>query len=313
MNEEAIRFYCGISEMVWNHHPVAPGPYACVSPIYGRREDKKRTNTVVVPDGVAVIQDSGAFSDGPGSRLEMGAALERQIAHAEQYHYTDKVTHRASYDLLIDEKWIGGVRSKARWTEADAEEAVRITVQAARYLNTHRQAGIGAILSAQGVSATQYLACAQQIIPLFEPGDIFGLGGFCITGKRPGQMLPVFFEIIEQVIPFLGREQVKRVHIWGVCFAPALGALLRLCDAHGIALSTDSMGPSVRPANGRWGYAEWTNPHYQKPPCEVLGLDRARHVALTRAWLANFRATPHYRPAIRQLRLPLEEVSAWNA
>ena len=196
MNEEAIRFYCGIGEVVWNHHPVAPGRYACVSPVYGRAADKKRVNAVVVPDGIAVIQDSGAFSDGPGQRLDFGAALARQIAHAQQYHYAGKVTHRASYDLLIDEKWIGGVRHKARCKEADAEEAVKITVEAARYLNLHRQAGIGAVLSAQGVSAKQYLACTQQIVPLLEPGDIFGLGGFCITGKMPRQMVPVFLEIL---------------------------------------------------------------------------------------------------------------------
>lgn len=305
MNEEAIRFYCGIGEMIWNHHPVNPGSYACVSPVYGRTEDKKRMNTVAVPDGVAVIQDSGAFSDGPTQRLDFSAALARQLAHAERYTYADKVTYRASYDVLIDEKWIGGVRYKARWTEGDAEDAVRLTVDAARYLTTHRQAGIHAILSAQGVSAKQYLACAQQIVPLLEPGDIFGLGGFCITGKMPKQMVPVFLEIIDLVIPFLGREQVKQVHIWGVCFAEALGELLRLCDVHGIALSTDSMGPSIRPANGRWGYAEWIDHQYQKPPCEVLGLDRARHVALTRAWLANFRGTPHYQPVMRQLRLAM--------
>ena len=262
MHDEAIRLYCGVGELVWNHH-----------------------------------------SDGPGQRLDFGAALARQLQHAEQYHYAEKVRYRASYDLLIDEKWSGGIRYKARWTEGDAEDAVKTTVEAARYLHQHRQPGIGAVLSAQGVSARQYLACTQQIIPYLAPGDIFGLGGWCITGKMPKQMVPVFLETMDLVIPFLGREQVKQVHIWGVCFAEILGELLRLCDTYGIALSTDSMGPSVRPANGRWGYAEWIDHHYHKPPCEVLGLDRARHVALTRAWLAQFRTTPHYQPVVRQLRM----------
>jgi hypothetical protein len=108
-------------------------------------------------------------------------------------------------------------------------------------------------------------------------------------------------DLRSQDFKFLGREQVQQVHIWGVCFAEALGKLLRLCDEHGIVLSTDSMGPSIRPANGRWGYAEWIDHTGRKPPCEILGLGRARHVAQTRAWLAQFRNTLHYQPVIRQL------------
>lgn len=50
----------------------------------------------------------------------------------------------------------------------------------------------------------------------------------------------------------------------------------------------ESMEPSMCPANGRWGYAAWIDHQYQKPPFEVLGLDCARHVALTRVWLAHF-------------------------
>src|SRR5258708_3489297 len=88
--EEAIRFYCGVSEQVWNHHPVAPGAYACISPVSGRHEDtpeSRRVNYVRIPPGTAVIQDSGAFSDGPRQRLSVEEALERQIAHAERFGY----------------------------------------------------------------------------------------------------------------------------------------------------------------------------------------------------------------------------------
>ncbi len=35
LDEEAIRFYCGLGEKHYNHHPVVTGPYACVSPIAG--------------------------------------------------------------------------------------------------------------------------------------------------------------------------------------------------------------------------------------------------------------------------------------
>ncbi len=303
-----ILFYCGLSEQQWNHHPVAPGALACVSPVYGRTLHSKQCNRVTVPAETTVIQDSGAFCDGIHERLSVEAALERQVAHAERYHYADRVTHRASYDLLIDEKWEGGARYKARWTEQDAAYAVTQTVQAAAYLSRHRT-GCQLVLSAQGVSAAQYLTCAQQIVPLLEPGDLFGLGGFCITGKLPRQMMPVFRETMRLVIPFLGREGVKRVHVWGVCYAPALGELLYLCDEQGITLSTDSAGPSIHPALGQWGYAEWRDLSYVRPPTETRGLERARHVQATRAWLTDFRSTRHYHPLRpRQLTFTDREV-----
>ncbi len=290
--EEAIRFYCGVSEQVWNHHPVAPGAYACISPVSGRHEDtpeSRRVNYVRIPPGTAVIQDSGAFSDGPRQRLSVEEALERQIAHAERFGYASQLTHRASYDLLIDEKWEGGLRYKARWSEEDAARACQLTVKAASYLSRHRY-GLGAILSAQGVSAKQYLLCAEHIVPSLQEGDIFGLGGWCITGKFPRHCLPVFRETMQQVIPFLSREGVKRVHVWGVCYAQALGELLWLCDQYGLVLSTDSAGPALRPALGRWGYASWSDPSYRKPPNETLGRHRKLHVYLTRRWLRDFRS-----------------------
>lgn len=288
MMDEGIRFYCGIGEQQWNHHPVAPGPYACISPVYGNTADSKRVNRVYVPEGVAVIQDSGAFSDGPGQRLDFGAALARQIQHAETYAYADKVTHRASYDVLIDEKWIGGVRYKARWDEKDAALAVKMTVDAARYLNQNRQE-VAAIFSAQGVSARQYLACTEQIIECFQDGDIFGFGGFCITGKKPVQIMPGFRETVQAVVPFIASEGVKRAHIWGVTYAPALGELLYLCDQYDVALSTDSIWPSIKPCKGDWGYASWRDNTYRRPEPSIRGLERARHVEATRDWLANFR------------------------
>lgn len=298
-----IDFYCGLNEQRWNHHPVAPGSLACVSPVYGKTLATKACNRVSVPATTWVMQDSGAFSDGPGQRLSVEAALERQMVHAESFAYASRLTHRASYDWLIDEKWEAGIRHKARWTEQDAEQAVKTTVAAASYLSHHRN-GRQLVLSAQGVSASQYLRCAQQLVSLMEAGDMFGLGGWCIVGKLPAQLMPVFRETMRLLIPFLGREGVKRVHLWGVCYAPALGELLWLCDEQGITLSTDSAGPSLRPVLGQWGYAEWRNPFYQCPAVDIRGLERARHVEATRAWLYHFRATPHYHP-IQPRQLPL--------
>src|SRR5579885_2655911 len=54
-----ILFYCGLNECDWNHHPVAPGPYACIAPVYGKTARTKKMNRVVVPDEVrGVVVDS---------------------------------------------------------------------------------------------------------------------------------------------------------------------------------------------------------------------------------------------------------------
>ena len=276
-----IDLYCGINETRWNHHPVAPGPLACIAPVYGRTERTRKENRVSVPEDTKVLQDSGAFSDGPSSRLTLQDALKRQIAHAAKWRYAHQVEGVASYDLLIDEKWQDGVRYKARWSESEAQEAIDTTIKAAKYLVQHRYAlpyNPTLVLSAQGVTPEQYLDCTCRVLwhGNWEK-DILGLGGWCISGKMPKRFMPVFYETMRQVIPLVGQSGVKRVHIWGVLYAPALGTLLWLCDKHGIKLSTDSAGPSVRPCFGEWGYLGWREP-YQQPSVAIRGLERARHV-----------------------------------
>jgi hypothetical protein len=293
--EEAIRFYCGINETVWNHHPTAPGPYTCVSPVYGGTDETKKENRIRIPQDTLVIQDSGAFCDGPGHRLSFDQALDRQMRHADKYKYADQITHRASYDLLIDEKWENGVRYKKRWGVSEAEEAVVETVEAAQFLVRHRN-GTGLVLSAQGVDAKQYLRCAALVAPLVSDNDIFGLGGWCITGKQRKKMLPEFRGTMALVIPFLAKAGIGWVHIWGVLLPVALGELLWICDQHGIMLSTDSSGPNKKPALGAWGYGEWTDNNYRALPTDIRGLERARHVQAARDWLANFRSTKWYHP-----------------
>ncbi|GCE15301.1 hypothetical protein [Tengunoibacter tsumagoiensis] len=314
MENEAIRLYCGQCEKRWNYHAPATGPFACISPVTGNTTTSKTTTSVEVAPHTQVIQDSGAFSDGPGQRLSFPEALKQQERHAERFGYADRVTARASYDFLIDEMWdeneLNGtfVRRKRRWSEGDARDAVEETVQAAAFLSQHRN-GLSCLLSAQGVSALQYLDCAQRVLAYFQPEDTFALGGWCITGKMPAQIMPHFRETMYRLIPFLGGQGVKRIHIWGVCYAPALGELLWLCDQWGIALSTDSVGPSIQPVRGIWGYAEWRMKPgmYHQPPvrdsCKTghfdqcqgcRGLERARHTQATRLWLADFRQTPWY-------------------
>jgi hypothetical protein len=313
--QEDIRLYCGIGETFYNHHPVMCGPYACISPVAGRDDsdsvsEASRKNGVYVPPGVVVIQDSGAFSDGPKHRLSYADARRRQIEHARYYRYSGQVSHVASYDLLIDETWANEFRHKERWSEEAGKFAVKQTVGAAQYLDQHRTSGIGCIMSAQGVTPPQYVDCALEVLKYVDPDqDIFGLGGWCILGKQPS-LLGVFRETIGQVIPLLAEHKVQRVHIWGVCFAEALGELLYLCDQHRVKLSTDSIGPSTRPTKGEWGYASWRDGSYKKPTvldsCRTLdasgykspsctpgtrctGLERIKHVELTIDWLAHFR------------------------
>lgn len=171
-----VRFYCGLSHVSWNGIPPQPGKYVCVSPIYGAK--KPSINSVRVPPDSLVMQDSGAFSDGPAYRLSFEQALERQQAHAERFNYSSQIEYRASYDVLIDEVWDEyGVRHKKRWSVQDAENAVDTTIDAARFLNYNRN-GIDLVLSAQGVDASQYLKCTQAIVPYINPErDVFGLGG----------------------------------------------------------------------------------------------------------------------------------------
>jgi hypothetical protein len=189
--------------------------------------------------------------------------------------------------------WDNGNRYTRRWTVQDAESAVDTTVAAAKWLDDHRN-GLPLIVSAQGVDAAQYLRCAERLMPYIKPGDYFGFGGWCIIGKMPAQMMPVFRETVALVIPFLGKEGIKHIHIWGVIYPKALGVLLWECDQWGITVSTDSVGPTTHPVFGQWGYGEWRDNTYIKPPNAIVGLERARHTKLTRDWLGRFRSTPHY-------------------
>lgn len=300
-----VTLYCGVNEQRWNYHPVAPGAYACVAPSYGKTERTRTENRVSLPTDCLVIQDSGAFSDSVKSRLTFDQALRRQIEHAEKYGYADQIQYRASYDLLIDEIWDEGNRHKRRWSESAAASAVDETVAAAHYLNQHRE-NLRLIQSAQGVTAKQYLDCTKRILPTMQSGDVFGLGGWCIIGKLPKAMMPTFRETILAVIPFIASEGIRCVRIWGVIYPKALGELAYMCHHHNLELSTDSAGPNLKPCFGEWGYAEWRDNSYQRPSVETRGLERARHVQTTRAWLECFHTTKHFREpktAPRQLVL----------
>ncbi len=337
-----IVFYCGLNEKYWNHHPIEPGTHVCIAPCTSSELREKETGEVIkralrktqvlIDDTKVqhVLLDSSAFSDRieldergtivENKRLSFNHALERQIAHAYEFHYAHLVSELASYDLLIDEVWKDGVRSKNRWSVNAAEFAVQETVKAAGYLSSQQQRidrafghHVCLVLSAQGVEREQYKRCAEAIVPLMKHDDVFGLGGWCITGLSRHEMLPAAAAMLPEVFDVLRHAGVRRVHVFGVIIPALLGFLLYLCDSAGIHLSTDSSGPCREPAeHGRWGYGSWTDPTYKKrspqtlESCKVLdaqgnkapacppgthckGLERARHVLFTREYLAHFR------------------------
>lgn len=309
-----VRFYCGVSETAWNKHPVACGEFACISPVKGASARTKAENRVFVPEGVLVGQDSGAFQDSWGDRLNFQQALDRQRRHADKYHYTDKIIWRVSYDLLIDEVWQAGVRTKRRWTVEQAKSAVSETIAAAAFLKANNSEDYPLCLSVQGVDAAQYMDCAKEIVPMLDLSrDTLGLGGWCIIGKMPKVMMPVFRDSMAQLIPYAAKQGVKRFHIFGVIYPTALGELLWLCNQHGIELSTDSASPACNPWRGEWGYGEWRDNSYKVAPVETRGLERARHVAITRAWLENLHCTQWHKPSPPpkkiDLSIPMNQLS----
>src|ERR1019366_7322840 len=155
-----------------------------------------------------------------------------------------------------------------------AEYAVGETVAAATYLTKQRRTlsgvfghSVGLVLSAQGVEVGQYIRCAEKIVPLMDKEhDIFGLGGWCITGLLPSIILPSFKRVMQELIPYLASQGVKQVHVWGVIFPEALAVLLALCKSNDIKPSTDSSGPCRYPILGQWGYGSWRDNSYKTPP-----------------------------------------------
>lgn len=352
---KGVTFFTGIGEKYFNHHEVYTGLNACVSPVTGRggilkkdgkpvldrygnpKKKKQRENQVSIPaDVTTLIYDCGAYSDTTYYRLSDEESLERQLAHMRKYNAIrpDRKIYIASHDLLVDEQANAeGEREKNRMNPDLAVFAVRETIKAAEYINGRRdyiaeQTGQPAhlIISAQGSDADQYLYCSEKILPFINPDtDIFGLGGWCILGRQTS-LMATYRETISRLVPLLKRWKIKKIHIWGVCYAPALCELIYAInhDEYGnpeqeknlIEISCDSVGPTTRitkphKRNGlhsAYGYSSWRNNNYLIPPvldsCRHLdengnkaptcspsiycrGNERKKHVIDTTYWLAN--------------------------
>lgn len=207
-----------------------------------------RVPTYGYTPGMRVLLDSGAFSDPPAKRLSPAGALERQLAWEDtaERKWGVRVMPEAivSYDRLIDEVWLPAGRVKRRWSEADAVSAVEETVAAAAYLAARRAelAPRALVLSCQGVTAAQYTACAERVLTVAEPGDWLGLGGWCILGRNRS-WFPEYRRTLARIFPLAAARGIRRAHLFGVLWEPALAQLLWYGDQCGVEVSTDSTAP----------------------------------------------------------------------
>lgn len=189
--------------------------------------------------------DSGAFQDPPDRRRPFEQVLEQQLAWekraSERWQCPYQHDALVSYDLLIDEKWIGDKKLKERWDVKSADAAVRASVEGAAYLSSQRArlAPRTLVLACQGVDAIQYAECAAGVLAHCHPGDVFGLGGWCILGRQK-RWMPTFWASLRKTLPLIAAAGISRVHIFGVMYRPALGGLVWLADQHRLSVSTDS-------------------------------------------------------------------------
>ena len=201
------------------------------------------------PARVRVLLDSGAFSDPPARRLDPERALERQLRWeglaGARWGAPCRARALVSYDRLIDEKWDGARRRKERWSVAEADAAVRETVEAARYLTAQRArlAPRRLVLACQGVDAAQYAQCAAGVLAVARPGDWLGLGGWCVLGRWRRRWTPSFWATLHAVLPAMAAAGVGTCTSSACCGPRRSGGLVWLADRHGLTVSADSSAP----------------------------------------------------------------------
>lgn len=236
-----ITFYVSKNHSRLNGRPFVPEgitDYLCLNPYYNCRLERP----------AKVLTDSGAFQDvDTNTRLTFQEALARQLKYEKKVGYISE--YLVSYDRLIDEQLIDGAKQKQRWEETAAEIAVEETVAAAEFLASKRAElkPRKLILSCQGVTIEQYIRCASMMLPLFEEDDCFGFGGFCIIGQRQRSVCPdgmkypeQFVQIFERVAPMLTRSGIRRAHIFGVSYLPALRQIVPIAKKLNLQISIDT-------------------------------------------------------------------------
>lgn len=254
-----MKFYPSKTHDVLNGKTFNPESITCLAmsnPHYPR---------VSFDPGIKVIEDSGAFQERDmKNRLTSSDALNRQLRHQDQIAkrsgHQFKFEAIVTYDMLIgvDEALIDGKRVKRRGNVESAKEAVSETIKSAEYYARNRkQIGTNIAFSCQGADPYQYAECAERIIKLMEPEDIFAFGGFCILGVHK-KLLPQFVKTLQIVLPMLGDNGITRAHLLGICWAPAILAAEFEGLKHHISFSTDSSSFEVNSVMGRvWRDQKW--------------------------------------------------------
>lgn len=200
---------------------------------------------------VSYMLDSGAFQDvGRQSRQTVENALARQLKFERTVGCNAEAL--VSYDHLVDEQYVDEHQVKQRVSEKDAEEYVEDTLKAAEYLASKRDelSPRSIVLSCQGSTDRQYLDCLEKVADYAVPGDIIGLGGFCIL-SRSKRYEAQFYDVIKDAFPYLESLGLNRVHIFGVGTFRALVQADIYARMHNIICSYDTSSAEINATMGR--------------------------------------------------------------
>lgn len=200
--------------------------------------------------------DSGAFQDITGHRLFHWTALDRQLTMIRRLRFYIKNHYWRAESLFIydqmagvDEIVINGKKIKQRGTEETAKKAVEETLQSARYYNSKRddiyEHSKSLAFVGQGIDPDQYVQCVKDMMQFMRPGDYFGFGGFCIIGRMPKRMMPVFEETFPRVLDLLIPFGITRFHLLGVCYAPAVRFADWEAKIRKVEISNDGSAPEL--------------------------------------------------------------------
>lgn len=196
--------------------------------------------------------DSSSFQHIAKQRWFPWQALNRQLQYEEQLRWwlnePDFHFERVFiYDdpAGVDEAVVNGKKVKVRGTHETAAQAVKRTLEAAHYYATQRER-IGKARIAwvgQGIDPEQYAACVAAQLEYMQSHDVFGFGGFCIIGRMPTRMMPVFAATLERIVPMVRETGVTRFHLLGVMYPPAVRLALDCAARYGCEVATDGSGP----------------------------------------------------------------------
>lgn len=200
--------------------------------------------------------DSSSFQHIAKQRWFPWQALANQLRYEEQLRwYLDDPDFHFERMFIYDEP--AGVdeavvikdgrpkKIKTRGTHETAARAVKRTIEAAHYYAMQRER-IGKARIAwvgQGIDPEQYAACVAAQLEYMQPHDVFGFGGFCIIGRMPTRMMPVFAATLERIVPMVRETGVTRFHLLGVMYPPAARLALDCAARYGCEVAIDSSGP----------------------------------------------------------------------